>query len=113
MPLLYYPARLVESGLGQFNVQDNTIYTDPENKNMFVWLDWRAMSFSDDIEFTKEGKYDPNDVNHRGQAGFENFIRDTRFKGKDSGDPYNPGEFLIIGAGLDRVYGTEDDIRNW
>lgn len=124
MPILYYPARAIESGLGQYHVLDNAVYTDPKNPVLepppsdepnppvptsLVWLDWRTMSFRDDPNFNVNA----DDPNNLGRFGFENFIRDTRFKGAQSTEPYNPREFLIIGAGKDRIYGTQDDLKNW
>ncbi len=40
---------------------------------------------------------------------FSDFIEDDRFPGK----PHNQGRFLLLGAGMDRKYGTGDDVKNW
>ena len=40
------------------------------------------------------------------------YITDKKF-GEDSTVPYRPKEFLLIGAGIDRMYGTKDDLKNW
>ncbi len=76
MPILYYPARLGESGLGQYKEADNTTHTS-------------------------------------GRTGgtFSDFIKDERFDGSGSTTPYSPKKFLIIAAGKDRKYFTDDDIR--
>jgi prepilin-type N-terminal cleavage/methylation domain-containing protein len=42
-------------------------------------------------------------------ATFQQYITDTR----SGSAPYNQGRFLLIGAGVDRRYGTTDDVKNW
>jgi type II secretory pathway pseudopilin PulG len=96
MPILYYPSRMdVYTGVDQYVYTDNSAYfiTSGQNENC-RWLD---------------------------QEKFLRWITDWRAsKDKDTGPwdpkrctPYNPREFLLISAGVDRLYGTKDDINNW
>ena len=79
MAILYFPARLGQGGLAQYQREDNGT------------LAWKESG---------------------DQAAFEQFITDERF-GAASTTPYNPGGFLLIGAGVDRTFGTVDDLTNW
>jgi hypothetical protein len=45
------------------------------------------------------------------QSSFEGRINDPRYGG--GGRPYKDGEFILIGAGADREYLTEDDASNF
>lgn len=76
MPILYYPARVGVSGLGQYQSADNADHVS--------------------------GNTGP------GSKSFNDFIRDERFGSTTT--PYNPGAFLLIAAGRDRLYFTDDDI---
>jgi len=87
MPVLYYPARLGVSGLGQYKEADNSPYTQG--------VAWQY----------------PSDDTTGGQTPFEKYIKDRRFDGNNSTTPYRPQEFLMIAAGMDRKYGTKDDIK--
>jgi len=49
---------------------------------------------------------------HTGTRTFADFITDKRIS-DDSTTPYNTGEFLLIAPGLDRLYFTNDDLKNW
>jgi len=87
MPILYYPARLGVSGLGQYKVGDNSVYKNSDGSD----VNWGG--------------------NGTGQSAFEQYIKDRRFGGDASTTPYRPQQFLMIAAGMDRKYGTKDDIR--
>ena len=87
-PILYYPSRLGVIGLSQYQQGDNDEYTGG--------LSWAS----------PEGSA-------TGQAGFQNYVKDRRFAGNASTTPYRDGEFLLIGAGVDRTFGTADDNHNW
>jgi prepilin-type N-terminal cleavage/methylation domain-containing protein len=45
-----------------------------------------------------------------GGGTFTDYVTDDRLGGTT---PYNDGEFLLIGAGIDREYGTSDDLKNF
>ena len=87
MPILYYPARLGVSGLRQYKEADNAPYTQG--------VHWQY----------------PSDDTTGGQTPFEKYIKDRRFQGNSSTTPYRPQQFLMIAAGMDRKYGTDDDIK--
>ena len=87
MAVLYYPARLGVSGLGQYKVGDNSVYKNLDGSN----VNWGG--------------------NGTGQSAFEQYIKDRRFDGDASTTPHCPGKFLMIAAGMDRKYGTDDDIK--
>ncbi len=95
LPILYYPARPGESGLAQYQMSDNSDYKNDAGGNI-VWK-WKT---SDGVEHSGDD-----------QAAFENYIKDRRFQSDASTTPYNPGAFLLIAAGRDRVFGTGDDLR--
>lgn len=82
MAILYYPARMGETGLGQFKEADNSAFTSG--------VTWE----------TPDGI--PNDFSH--------YIQDRKL-GNDSTTPHDAGAFLLIAAGKDRKYGTDDDIH--
>jgi hypothetical protein len=82
MSVCYYPARLGQTGLGQFVEGDNTAYT--------TGTTWMA---------PQTGKT------------FNDYITDTRLPATPT--PYNAGSFILIGAGIDGLYGTLDDVRNY
>ena len=52
---------------------------------------------------------------HAGGAaeGFQAFIEDASASDAGRRVPHNPDSFLLISAGADGVFGTEDDIVNW
>jgi len=93
LPLLYYPSHPLDAngkattGRAQFHESDNSIYLTPS-----VFQGWKPADTDD-------------------PATFSNFIWDKRFNTQD--DPYHSGEFLLIGAGRDRMYGTPKTIKNW
>jgi type II secretory pathway pseudopilin PulG len=100
MPVLYYPAHPMDAsggilnGRAQFMETDNSVYTTSN-----VFSQWSPV--------------DPNDT-----ASFMNFIWDKRFKFSSnqaafSNAPYNAGQYLLIAAGRDRMYGTRNTIKNW
>ena len=84
MAILYYPARQGGTGVDQYVEADNAPY--------FVNNAQADDSF--------DGWY---------KGSFGAFITDTRVGGR----PYNSGTFLLMAAGMDRKYGTEDDAKNW
>ncbi len=95
MAVLYYPARLGESGLGQYKRDDNFDYKNKDEDDD---------GNPDDILWKSEEV--PNGAGT--QDAFWKYIKDRRFGQSDT--PYHPGAFLIIAAGKDRAYGTKDDI---
>ena len=83
MPLLYYASTLGVEGLGQYDPNDNAAIT-----GSVTW------------------------DNDEGTGAFEDYIKDRSIQGDASTTPINDGRFIIIGAGVDRTYGTNDDMLN-
>jgi prepilin-type N-terminal cleavage/methylation domain-containing protein len=82
MAILYYPARVGESGLTQYHAPDNQLYT---SNDYSTWLG----------------------------NSFNAYITDRRVGATASTPPYNPGTFLLVGAGTDSKYGSPDDVKNF
>ncbi len=95
LPILYYPSRLGDTTLGQYIVADNWAYQ--QDGGNIVW------------HHEEEDVYPANSL----EGSFWRYIKDRRFNGNDSGTPYKTGEFILIGAGQDRLFGTADDRKNW
>ena len=93
MPILYYPSHPLDAngnattGRAQFHESDNSVYLTPS-----VFQGWKPADSSD-------------------PATFANFIWDKRFNTQDV--PYHSGEFLLIAADRDRMYGTRETVKNW
>lgn len=93
LPILYYPSHPLDAndkpttGRAQFHESDNSVYLTPS-----VFSVWKSADCS--VPET-----------------FANFIWDKRYNTQDV--PYHSGEFLLIGAGADRMYGTPKTIKNW
>ena len=93
LPILYYPSHPLDAdgkpttGRAQFHESDNSVYLAPS-----VFSGWKPEDSSD-------------------PANFANFIGDKRDITQDV--PYRSGEFLLIGADRDRMYGTRGTVKNW
>jgi len=79
MAILYYPARLGQAPQNQFVEGDNSAY------GTGTW-------------------YTYGDTG--GGTPFQKYIKDRRFDGDISTRPYGQDKFIMITAGLDRVYGA-------
>lgn len=53
------------------------------------------------------------DVREPGFDYFYDYIRDRRLPSTATDWPYRPDSYLLISAGMDGIYGTNDDIRNF
>ena len=110
-PILYYKANKREAKIGTiYNANDNALITEGGTKYpslvsyAAVAKDWGNTSLYE-------------------LGGFEGYIWDptTSFVSGDplqglqdlSARPYNKDTFLLIAAGPDGIYGTEDDICNF
>jgi prepilin-type N-terminal cleavage/methylation domain-containing protein len=82
MPMLYYPARLGGTGLSQFVMSDNSAYSNGSN--------------------------DPKST-LTNQANFNTYITDPA---EPKGTPFRAGGFILVSAGVDRVYGL-DNTGTW
>ena len=96
MPLLYFPSRPGLTTLNQY-VEKDCI----DGANRYLNADGTLPAWFNHDDPTGS------------QSDFQKHIKDRRFLGNNSTTPYNSGEFLLIGAGVDRQFGTADDLRNW
>ena len=84
LPILYYPARLDQSGTSQYVENDNRFLTGSAGG----WL-----------------------VGSDPPKPFAEYITDNRF---GTSIPHHPDAFLLIAAGKDRALkGTDDNVTNW
>lgn len=98
LPILYFPARLAVTDLSQFQESDNSIYYNFSGSQVFAC---GSAPFN-------YGWMTPTSVSTK---DFPTFTTDTRYGSITT--PYHAGEFLLIGAGRDRVYGSPYTLKNW
>jgi type II secretory pathway pseudopilin PulG len=100
-PILYYKAnpasKVIDSG-------------DPETRIYNVRDNWPLISLgmlADGLKpITDRRRHPLEDANY-----FYEYIRDPRVQARPY--PYRPDSYLLISAGADGLYGTNDDIRNF
>ncbi len=104
-PILYYkahPANLIHKPLEQ-NKTSACIYDARDNVpllNLGRWADGR------------DHRLTPGYVNLAAPFDyFYDYIRDPRVQARQW--PYRSDSFILISAGMDGIYGTDDDIRNF
>jgi prepilin-type N-terminal cleavage/methylation domain-containing protein len=100
LPILYFPADLSQTTTSQFVENDNSFY----------------YNFTGSTVFALTSNPAPNNfgwmaANSAFSTDFTTFISDIRFG--NSNVPYHSGEFLLIGAGKDRMYGSAYTLKNW
>ena len=83
MAILYFPARRGAAAKDQYVQNDNTPYLVSSTLGDGSFDAWLGGSFT-------------------------TYIKDTRL-----GVPYNQNRFIMIAAGMDRKYGTDDDKKNF
>ena len=94
MPILYY----------RDNSWNND-YNHGDNRRL-------ATAATGDFPLGLPGTYDPNIISN--PPGFRDFIVDTRRADLSPvAGPHKWGLFILISAGPDRLYGTQDDILNF
>jgi type II secretory pathway pseudopilin PulG len=100
-PILYYKAnpasKVLDAG-------------DPETRIYNVRDNWPLISLgmlADGLKALRDRRHHPlEDANY-----FYEYIRDPRVQARPW--PYRPDSYLLISAGADGIYGTNDDIRNF
>ena len=104
LPILYFPSRVVDpltgsplTGLSQFVENDNKVYYNFGGSRVFsTTYGWTSIN----------GTVAATD--------FGSFITDWRYDvTSPTTTPYHTGEFLLIAAGKDRIYGTRNTLKNW
>lgn len=129
-PILYYRANragravVTDPGniIGVYDHRDNAVLTgtnlqfNPASNG----ADFGPGIVSRNTDFSRIGNtqtpgIDPNQDDIRNNVTFddtfERFIQDPSVTAQNR--PVNPEKFLLISAGLDAVYGTNDDVVNW
>ncbi|HRX84194.1 MAG TPA: type II secretion system protein [Phycisphaerae bacterium] len=116
-PILYYKARpaaramLTNPGnntIGIYDIRDNLILTSYPNSRLGGTL------YDGDTGFGTERKV--GDANY--YKNFDYFILDKKASRVANGNtvvgrPVRPDSFLLISAGPDLLFGTDDDVVNW
>lgn len=102
-PILYYKA----DPSGRFNDPTSVDTTAPWDSrgNIYNCLD--NISIVAWKEAMDGASFPPFSDN----VTFYDYIRDPKITAKDT--PYNPTSYILISAGADGIYGTDDDIRNF
>lgn len=125
MPILYYKAnrssqRMIAADKpGIFRQEDNGIITGTtKGENSNTGLDFGAGKVDDNYheivdEITPLATHSIENI--QTSPDFDHslarFILDPSIKGRPT--PVNKASYLLISAGLDSIYGTQDDIINW
>ena len=91
-PILYYKANTSQKLI-------NKIYNALDNDSLVFLKD------------QTEGVPQPLDNTANNYEYFYNYIRDPKIQAIPQ--PYRPDSYILISAGLDGIYGTSDDIRNF
>lgn len=125
MPILYYKANrsskrmVVSDKPGIYRQEDNGIITGTtKGQNSNVGIDFGAGKVDDNYheiidEISPDAKTKINDIQTLTvyDHSLARFILDPSIKGRPT--PVNKASYLLISAGLDSRYGTQDDIINW
>lgn len=110
LPILYFPADPTQTGLVQFQESDNWAYYRFTGSTVFAVP-------ADGLNGATANKAPMNfgwittDASGVTHSDFASFIADNRYGAANT--PVHSGEFLLIGAGRDRLYGSTYTIRNW
>lgn len=102
LPILYFHADPMQTGIEQFQETDNSVYYNFVGSTVF------AMTTN-----TPPFNYGWMSTDSYGNTytDFASFIRDSRYGSANM--PVHSGEFLLIASGSDRVYGSRNTIKNW
>lgn len=102
-PILYYKANTSSKRIDSAVSLEGRIYDARDN--------WHIVKLG---KVTKDGAQGENHPKFWDGPNFDSFydyITDPRIT--TTAWPHRPDSYLLISAGLDGLYGTEDDIRNW
>lgn len=106
-PILYYKANPA-SRIFDATQPEESIYCARDNiplVNLKKFSDWKKP-----LAARRAHWFEP-DFKGAGFEYFYEYIRDPKVAARDW--PYRPDSYLLISAGTDGLYGTEDDIRNF
>lgn len=106
-PILYYRANSASEINGIYNVNDNDAIVGlkeaADEKGHLLGAGPVPPPYSNRDEFFY-GTLDPTD-------GIDGYIQDSKIRAKVW--PYRPDSYILISAGADGFYGTDDDIKNF
>jgi prepilin-type N-terminal cleavage/methylation domain-containing protein len=97
-PILYYRA----------NTSSKTIETVPTPERIYNPLDNRVLIY---VKEQDDGKQHPLENPSGTYSFFYEYIRDPKVTATKW--PYRPDSYILISAGADGLYGTNDDIHNF
>jgi len=107
----YAPVRAAEDLINPVTSGYHTISDcNKTTRNVLPILYYPARSGESGLSQYKEGDNSDYTTGHTGTGSksFSDFIKNERFGQSDT--PYNPGAYLLIAAGMDRLYFTNDDL---
>jgi type II secretory pathway pseudopilin PulG len=118
-PILYYKAKPFKKTIDRSVNPEDRIYDFMDNMTLV-----QAKEYQDDVDNDIKDvivKYPGNDLHplidpsNNYEFFYEKYIVDTRASDPTNNNywPYNPESYLLISAGYDGLYGTEDDITNF
>jgi prepilin-type N-terminal cleavage/methylation domain-containing protein len=121
MPILYFKANRAATRQFRLDVTAQNQVTSPVQADMEKWtynyLDNAAivnLSSLGDTTITEAGHYvDPDDAAKIKAQVFYEQITQREDLDRPFFKPFNANTFLLISAGWDGVYGTEDDVTNF
>ena len=104
LPILYFPAHMTDTGGNPLTGLQQFIEAD--NINYYNFVGTQVFNTA-----TNYGWQASNGVNSQLLTTTNGFICDTRYGSTTT--PYHSGEYLLIAAGRDRMYGSQYTIKNW
>lgn len=120
--IAYWPATRGVTGLSQYKEVQNWWYTDTVSSNYLVdanygdgtvegtfcyvtnWGNVASPGRPATFDYTRQGS-------DKAQTAFEAFIKDKSLGGDSSTTPIASDRYIMMAAGVDRLFGTEDDIQ--
>ncbi|MEN6337161.1 MAG: type II secretion system protein [Phycisphaerales bacterium] len=116
-PILYYkanPASLLPKPTAWANAATSGCIYDARDNAPILDLGWLGDA---SLPMGSRRKHDLAGSARVGMTGFEYFYdyytRDTHIQDQNRVWPVRPDSYLLISAGMDGIYGTNDDIRNF
>ena len=99
-PVLYFKANTASKTISDTTTHTNNIYNPQDNKITATLVNPDGDTTFGDLYYNSDNKF----------AYFYDYITDPLAPGAW---PYNPETYILISAGRDGIYGTEDDITNF
>ena len=107
MPVLYYKAKLFNRYHGQIQAETGDSIYDYKDNHSFI----QALSIPGDNTGKEHAMVaDPETTFYEGTRNYHTIIT---LAGEEIVMPYRPTSYILISAGADGEYGTEDDVYNF